>query len=78
MNIISLDLLKKGQKAIISEVLIDKIPLKLIEMGCMEGYEVTMIQKAPLGDPIYYKINDAHLAIRKDIAKDILISLISN
>lgn len=78
MNIISLDLLKKGQKGIINEVSIEKTPLKLIEMGCMEGHEVTMIQKAPLGDPIYYKINDAHLAIRKETAKDIMISLISN
>jgi ferrous iron transport protein A len=75
MNIISLDLLKKGQKGIISEVSIEKTPLKLIEMGCMEGNFVEVIQIAPLGDPIFLSVNDTKLAIRKEMASRIFVEI---
>jgi len=48
---ITLSELKKGQKAIIAEVNIEEIPLKLLEMGCLPGNSVELLQIAPLGDP---------------------------
>ena len=44
--------LKKGEKAIIKDVSDNNIPLKLLEMGCLPGNEVDIIQLAPLLGPI--------------------------
>jgi ferrous iron transport protein A len=63
--------LKKGQKAIITDFNIDAIPLKLLEMGCLPGNLVELIQIAPFGDPIYINVNDSHVAIRKETAVEI-------
>ncbi len=66
--------LKKGEKGIIQEFDCCKIPLKLIELGCFVGSEVEVIQKATFGDPIYIRMNDAYLSIRKDMAKTIQLA----
>ena len=63
--------LKKGQKAIITEFNVDAIPLKLLEMGCLPGNLVELIQIAPFGDPIYINVNDSHVAIRMETALEI-------
>jgi len=70
--------LKKGQKAIILDFDIDIIPLKLLEMGCLPGNEVELLQIAPFGDPLYLDINGSHLAIRIETAKQIEVELINN
>jgi ferrous iron transport protein A len=70
---ITLSELKKGQKAIIAEVNIEEIPLKLLEMGCLPGNSVELLQIAPLGDPYYFTINDSHVAIRKETANEIQV-----
>ena len=57
----------------ISDINIDKIPLKLIEMGCLPGNTIQLIQVAPMGDPLFFNINDAKVAIRKKIAQEIYI-----
>jgi ferrous iron transport protein A len=67
--------LKKGQKGIITDVNIDEIPLKLIEMGCLPGNVVELVQVAPFGDPLYFIFNDSHVAIRLETAKEIEITL---
>lgn len=65
--------LQIGEKAYISEQSLDDIPLKLLEMGCLPGAEVKLIQIAPLKDPLYICVNDSHLAIRKETASKIKI-----
>jgi ferrous iron transport protein A len=70
--------LKKGQKATILDFDIDVIPLKLLEMGCLPGNEVELLQVAPFGDPLYLNINGSHLAIRIETAKQIEVELIIN
>lgn len=65
--------LKKGEKATILDINIDVIPLKLLEMGCLPGNSIQLIQIAPLGDPLYYNINDSHVAIRLETAQEIRI-----
>ncbi len=68
--------LKKGQKAIIADFNIDAIPLKLLEMGCLPGNTVQLLQVAPLGDPIYINVNDSHVAIRLETAFEIDVEVI--
>lgn len=66
--------LKVGEKGVIEEISLDKIPLALIEMGCLPGIDVELIQIAPLNDPLYIRVNGSHLAIRKETAQQINIT----
>ncbi|HET8804263.1 MAG TPA: FeoA family protein [Aequorivita sp.] len=68
--------LKKGQRGIIKEFSVDVVPLKLLEMGCLPGNEVSLVQTAPFNDPLYLNINGSHLAIRRETARMIEIDLI--
>jgi ferrous iron transport protein A len=72
---ISLAQLQKGQKAIIEDFDMDLVPLKLLEMGCLPGNFVQLLQVAPMGDPLYVIVNDSHLAIRKETATSIHVSV---
>jgi len=73
---IPLDQLSPGVEAEIEKIDTDKLPLKLIEMGCLPGNLISIVQKAPFNDPLYIKIDESHLAIRKETAKDIFVRLI--
>lgn len=68
--------LQRGQKGIIKDFSVDNVPLKLLEMGCLPGNEVELVQTAPFRDPMYLNINGSHLAIRKETALLIEIELI--
>lgn len=69
----TLDLLKIGDKAIITDFDIETIPLKLLEMGCLPGNSVELLQIAPFGDPLYLDVNGSHLAIRIETAMRIRV-----
>lgn len=68
--------LKKGEKAIIKDFDVEAIPLKLLEMGCLPGNTVQLLQIAPFGDPLYLDINGSHLAIRIETASQIQVDII--
>ncbi|MEN9907647.1 MAG: hypothetical protein RLZZ540_788 [Bacteroidota bacterium] len=68
--------LKKSEKAIIKDFDIDIIPLKLLEMGCLPGNTVELLQIAPFGDPLYLDVNGSHLAIRLETAREIEVEII--
>ncbi len=67
-----------GEKGIIEDIPFDSVPLKLLEMGCLPGKEVELLQIAPFKDPLYIKVNGSHLAIRKETAVLIKITKIKN
>ncbi|WP_406670201.1 FeoA family protein [Methanolobus sp. ZRKC4] len=71
----TLDTLKPGEKARITKVRV-KGPArrKLFDMGMVAGSEVELIRKAPLGDPIEFRIKGYNLSIRKDEARQIFIN----
>ncbi|MBT8262190.1 MAG: ferrous iron transport protein A [Bacteroidia bacterium] len=68
--------LQKGERAKIKDFSVESVPLKLLEMGCLPGNEVELVQQAPFSDPLYLNINGSHLAIRKETAEQIEIELI--
>ncbi|WP_026703702.1 FeoA family protein [Flavobacterium soli] len=72
----TIDQLRIGQSATITDFDIEVIPLKLIEMGCLPGNSVELLQIAPFGDPLFLNINDSYLAIRLETARKIQIELI--
>ena len=57
--------LKIGEVAEITSINLDEIPLKLLEMGCLPGNSITLIQVAPLGDPIEINVRGYELSLRK-------------
>ncbi len=67
-----------GEKGIIEDIPYESVPLKLLEMGCLPGKEVELLQLAPLNDPLYIRVNGSHLAIRKETAKLIVITKSEN
>ena len=68
--------LKRGQRGIIKNFTDENVPLKLLEMGCLPGNEVELVQIAPFRDPLYLNINGSHLAIRKETAIQIEIEVV--
>ncbi len=68
--------LKRGQRGIIKEFSGNFIPIKLLELGCLPGNEVELVQVAPLNDPIYINVNGSHIAIRREMALNIALDLI--
>lgn len=68
--------LKRGQRGIIKGFSTEDIPLKLLEMGCLPGNEVVLVQTAPFKDPLYLNINGSYLAIRKETAMHIEIEIL--
>jgi len=70
--------IKRGERCIITDVSSIHIPLKLLEMGCLPGNYVELVQVAPFQDPMYLNINGTHLAIRKETAIHILIKRIEH
>lgn len=46
---------------------------RLLEMGFCNGARVEVIRRAPLGDPIEYRLRGYHLSLREAQAKSIRI-----
>ncbi len=57
-----------GQKALIADCIDERLPVKLMELGCLPGNEVELLQIAPLNDPLYYLVAGNRIAIRRDTA----------
>ncbi|MFS4493015.1 FeoA family protein [Maribacter sp. 2308TA10-17] len=70
--------LTRGQKGIIKEFVDDLLPIKLLELGCLPGNQIELVQVAPLNDPIYINVNDCHIAIRRSTALQIELELIED
>lgn len=69
--------LKTGETAIIEKVLgSGQFRKRLLEMGFIQGKEVTVIQKAPLRDPIHYKILDYSVSLRVKDSELIIVKKI--
>jgi ferrous iron transport protein A len=62
-----------GEKGILRQVTDELLSVKLMEMGFLPGYEIQLVRKAPLGCPLYMKIQDNLLAIRATEAVNMVI-----
>jgi ferrous iron transport protein A len=76
--IMTLGELKKGQKA---QVLRAPEPQglgeRMLEFGFVQGATLEVLAEAPFGgDPILVKIHGVRVAVRRDDAKGILVSLL--
>ena len=67
--------LPKGKTATITGFADHKLALKLMEMGCLPGEEITLQHIAPLGCPYAFEVNGTLVSLRKSEAQLVLISL---
>ncbi|MEZ4844276.1 MAG: ferrous iron transport protein A [Bacteroidia bacterium] len=68
--------LKRGQRAIIKEVLTSAFGNKLMEMGCHPGVEIKLLMPAPFGDPLAFDVGGYCLSMRKSEAQFVEVELI--
>ena len=73
MRIMKLTALKPGESGIIKDFTDLNLSVKLMEMGCLPGEQITFERVAPLGDPIAISVAGYQLSIRKEEAATILI-----
>jgi Fe2+ transport system protein FeoA len=72
-----LHLLRPGQKATIMHIGgANALRRRFIEMGIVKGETILVERHAPLGDPMEYFIKGYHLALRKEEAAHIQVSLL--
>jgi ferrous iron transport protein A len=67
--------LQMNKKYLISSFNENKIPIKIIELGCLVGNSIQLIGKAPLGDPFLFNIDGNRIALRKNLAQIIFAKL---
>lgn len=72
----SLDQLKQGQRARVEAVTgHDALVQRLMEMGVLEGEEIEVLGRAPLGDPIEIRLRDFRLSLRRQEAAGIAVRI---
>lgn len=47
---------------------------RLLEMGFCNGAKVQMVRRAPLGDPIEFRLRGYHLSLREEQARHVQIA----
>lgn len=69
--------LQQGQKAVITgfEQLSNDVRKKLMVMGLLPQTSVTLIRRAPMGDPLQVEVRGVSLAVRENIAQAISVEV---
>ena len=74
-NITTLDKIAVGRYCVITHCsLPTTLKTRLEEMGLTRGATVTTLKLAPLGDPMEIKVRGYSLCIRKDTAKQFVVT----
>jgi len=62
-----------GSSVWIEELIDSPLKVKLLEMGLIKGRKLTVLYRAPFGDPIAVDIDGYVLSLRKDEAKLVMV-----
>ncbi|UOO38349.1 ferrous iron transport protein A [Oscillospiraceae bacterium CM] len=66
-----------GQKAYVSKLLSDgDTRRRMLDLGIIDGTEIEPLYKSPSGNPIAYAIRGAVIALRADVSKNIVVSVL--
>lgn len=70
----TLNELVQGESAIIVEILGDDVVAsRLMEMGLIEGEPISMIGKAPMGDPTEFAVRGYRISLRKNESTRVVV-----
>jgi Fe2+ transport system protein FeoA/Mn-dependent DtxR family transcriptional regulator len=68
-----------GSRARVAEIKgVGKHQRRMLDMGFVPGAEVTVIRRAPLGDPIEYRVKGTAVALRKEDADAVSVEELGN
>ena len=67
------DLAIGGSGRVVNVSCEQELKRRLLEMGFCNGARVEAVRKAPLGDPVEYRLRGYHLSLRSDQARHICI-----
>ena len=71
---IPLSELKPGEKGVISKVIGDReVRRSLLDMGLTRGTEITVVRRAPLGDPVEFLLKGYNLSLRKRESENVYV-----
>jgi Fe2+ transport system protein FeoA len=74
-----LHLLRPGQRASIIRINgAGTLRRRFVEMGIIKGETILIERNAPLGDPVEYLIKGYHLALRKEEAAQIEVTILGD
>lgn len=72
----TLDKLRDGQAATVHGLQLESpSAVRLMEMGLFEGSQVTVLRRAPMGDPMEVQVGDYRLSLRRDEAALVQVQL---
>jgi len=75
--IITLDKVREGDVVEVTKMAAKgDVRFRLLDMGVVKGVKLTVIRKAPLGDPIEVLINGFNLSLRLEEARNIEVKLV--
>lgn len=55
----------------------DTLAIRLMEMGLIEGEEISLIGAAPLGDPLEFSVRGYRLSLRVNEARRVIVESLS-
>ena len=74
----TLDQIARGTLARILDITgDDTLAIRLMEMGLIEGEEISLIGAAPLGDPLEFSVRGYRLSLRASEAKRVIVEPLS-
>ncbi len=65
----------RGEWATINKIIPSELTLHLMEMGFLPGKKISLLQKAPLKDPLAFRLENTVIALRKSEAALIQVIL---
>jgi len=69
-----LDELGLGESAVIIEIIGDDVVAsRLMEMGLIEDEPISMVGRAPMGDPTEYSVRGYRISLRKNESTRVLV-----
>ncbi len=76
MNIVTLADMKVGEKGVVEALQgHGNIQHRLVDMGVVKGSHISVVKKAPLGDPIEVNVKGCALALRMNEAAMITVAV---
>lgn len=73
----TLNQIVKGQTARITQITgEDAVSIRLMEMGLIDGEQIQLLGKAPLGDPMEFSVRGYRLSLRLNEAKCVEVELV--
>ena len=76
MNIVTLADMKVGEKGVVEALEgHGNIQHRLVDMGVVKGSHISVVKKAPLGDPIEVNVKGCALALRMNEAAMISVAV---